>query len=240
MRHPLRTLGALLLVTGALALAACTAAPVDDGGSGTGSGSGGAQLPTGTRGAVDFGAFAIVAGEGDIAVSTWIDLRCPGCRAFEQAAGDGIAELVADGAITYAIHPMTFLDRASAGSEYSSRAASALTCVAAEQPEATLDVLAALYEAQPPEGTEGLTDRELADLVVDAGADAPGVAGCVEDRRYVEWAQASNDAALAAIEGADIPAVTGTPTLVVEGTAFTGNPADGDAVLDFIRSGGAG
>ncbi|MWB97020.1 DsbA family protein [Agromyces seonyuensis] len=225
-------LGTALLA--ALLLVGCAS-----GGSG---GSGGDVLPsdqavpTGTEGAAHFDDYALVTGEGSIDVQLWFDLRCPICQQFEEAAGEQIAGLVDDGTITYSLHPMNFLDRVSAGTYYSSRAGSALTCVAVEDPDALLDAMQVLYEAQPEEGTEGLTNTEINGVLEDGGIE--GLGECVDEMPYTSWVQASNDAALAGIEGADVEAIQGTPTLIVNGTSYQGSVSDADAIIDFITSGG--
>ncbi|GAA1506119.1 protein-disulfide isomerase [Agromyces terreus] len=237
-----RDAGRVLVVGGALAALLLLVGCAPNGGGATHddapSTATGADLPTGVEGAAHFDDFALVSGDGAIDVQVWVDPLCPICKGFEEAAGDGIAALVDDGSITYSIHPMNFLDRLSNGTRYSSRADSALACVAVAQPEALLDAVAAVYDAQPAEGSDGLTNDELTAVL--EGAGAAGVDDCVSAETYTAWAQASNDAAIGGIEGADIPAVQGTPTLVVNGTAYTGDVADGDAILAFIAAGGRG
>ncbi|GLI28801.1 hypothetical protein ARHIZOSPH14_30430 [Agromyces rhizosphaerae] len=188
------------------------------------------DLPAGTVGAAHLDDLALVVGTGDIAVSAYVDPFCPHCALFEDAAGDVLAELVADGTITYSIHPMNFLDRSS-DTAYSSRAGSAMTCVAAEQPDALLPMVAAVFENQPTDAA-GLDDDALASLA--SGVGAPGAADCIAANTYVDWVQASNDAALTGpIEGAEIERIEGTPTLLVDGAAYTGE-FDGEAVRAFI------
>ena len=64
-------------------------------------------------------------------MDTYVDFMCPVCNQFEQAYGEAIQGLVDDGTITLNIHPISILDRASQGTEYSTRAANAMYCVAA-------------------------------------------------------------------------------------------------------------
>ncbi|QAY73917.1 hypothetical protein ET445_11765 [Agromyces protaetiae] len=240
MRKWGRSITAAGVLVAALVLAGCASGGDTSGG---GNGGGATQtvapgdLPTGVEGAAHFDDFALVVGDGDIDVRLWFDPRCPVCGHFEEAAGERIAALVDDGTITYSLHPMNFLDRASQGTRYSSRAGSALTCVAVEQPELVLDSLKAIYDAIPPEGTAGLENAEITSVLVDGGVDA-GIGDCVDAETYTAWVQASNDAALAGIEGADISAIQGTPTLIVNGTAYRGDVIDTEAIVAFITSGG--
>ena len=74
---------------------------------------------------------AIAVGDGENTLDTYIDFMCPVCNQFEQAYGETIQSLVDDGTITLNIHPISILDRESQGTEYSTRAANAMYCVAA-------------------------------------------------------------------------------------------------------------
>jgi len=213
---------------GAAALALALAGCADQGTDATPT-----DLPTGTIGAAHLDDLALVVGDGDIRVEAWVDPFCPHCALFEDAAGDVLAELVDDGTITYAIHPMNFLDRSSE-TAYSSRAGSAMTCVAADEPDALLPMVAAVFENQPSDAA-GLDDDALASLAADSGA--PGAADCIAANTYVDWVQAVNDAALnGPIEGAEIERIEGTPTLLVDGAVYTGE-FDADEVRAFITGG---
>ncbi|QTX04611.1 DsbA family protein [Agromyces archimandritae] len=222
-----------LAAGGAALLAACTSGPaqVDE----TPPPSSSAELPTGTEGAAHFDDFALVIGDGDTRVDLFLDPACPHCAYFEEAAGEGLAELAASGAISYAIHPLTFLDRGS-DSAYSSRASSAMTCAAVDAPDALTGFIAGVFAAQTQ---AGLTNDELEQIAVDAGAD--GLGPCISDGRYAAWAQAGTDIALEGpitVPGAEIDSIEGTPTLFVNGVVYEGDPTDGDAVLEFVESGG--
>lgn len=203
-----------------------------DGGGGTSESR--ASRPTGTVGAAHFDDGFLSVGTGEKVVDVYFDPMCPICGAFEAANGKQLAGLVDDGAITLQLHTMTFLNRASNGTDYSTRASAALTCVAAADASSTLPYLAALYADQPAENSEGLTDKQLIALANDAGA--PDITECVSDGRYHSWVQQANDDALAGpIEGADIEAVTGTPTVLVNGASYTGKVTDAAALAAFIR-----
>ena len=72
--------------------------------------------------------------------TTYIDFMCPVCNQFEQLYGPTIQGLVDDGTITLGIHPIAILDRQSQGTEYSTRAANAMYCVAVADAEAVRPV----------------------------------------------------------------------------------------------------
>ena len=91
-------------------------------------------------------------------MDTYIDFMCPVCNQFEQLYGEAIDGLVDDGTITLNIHPISILDRASQGTEYSTRAANAMYCVAAADADASVPFMQAMFANQPAEGSTGLTN----------------------------------------------------------------------------------
>lgn len=189
-------------------------------------------VATGVVGAAHLDDGYLVVGDGAVTIDLYFDAMCPICGAFEEKHGERLAALVSSGAIALRLHPMTFLDRASQGTEYSTRAAAALTCVAAGQPAKTLDFFAALYVQQPEEGSSGLSDDMLTELA--AGVDAE-VGDCIADGRYRSWAQQVNERALdGPIPGAEIASIKGTPTLLRDGVVYSGNPLDGQALARFL------
>jgi protein-disulfide isomerase len=233
-RSLVRRIGAALLaaaLTGALA--AC--APSASAPSSTGRVS--ASVPTGVTGAADFDKGALVVGDGKTVVDTYIDPMCPYCGEFERANGRSLAALVKDGSVTLRVHPLNFLDPNSQGTKYSSRAGSALTCVAAADPQATLDYLSALYAHQPEEGSSGLTDAELKSLAKGVGASSAD--SCIASHRYANWlTKNTQDALNGPIPGADIKTIKGTPTVLVNGHSYSGDITDTKALTAFIAKGG--
>jgi protein-disulfide isomerase len=196
-----------------------------------------ASVPTGVTGAADFDKGALVTGDGKTVVDTYIDPMCPYCGEFERANGRALGEKVNDGSITLRVHPLNFLDPNSQGTNYSSRAGSALTCVAAADPKATLTYLAALYANQPEEGSSGLNDAKLKSLAHGVGASSAD--SCIASHRYVSWlTQNTKDALNGPIPGADIKTIKGTPTVLVNGHSYTGKITDTKALLSFIADGG--
>ena len=96
---------------------------------------------------------AITVGEGTGSIATYVDFMCPICNSFEQLYGDTIDAALSDGSASLDIHPIAILDSKSQGTEFSTRAANAMYCVAVEDGEKSLPFLRAMFENQPAEGT---------------------------------------------------------------------------------------
>lgn len=134
---------------------------------------------------------AILVGEGEDRLDTYVDFMCPVCNQFEQVYGAEIEGLVDDGSITLGIHPISILDDQSNGTQYSTRAANAAYCVAAADPDASLPFLQAMFENQPAENTDGLTNNEI--LEVASGVGVTGIDSCVNDGSYAGFVTAMTE-----------------------------------------------
>lgn len=233
----MRVAAVLLAAVTALGLAGCAPSASENGGSGGDSPSASASphpLPTGTVGAAHLSDGYLVAGSGPTTLDTYIDPMCPICGAFESTNGGTIADAAAAGKVTVRVHPMNFLDRASQGTAYSTRADAALTCVAAGKPDALLDYLSSLYAHQPEEGSKGLTDARLIALAQGVGAD---IGSCVKNGTYRAWTQHVNDKALAGpVPGTPHNRIEGTPTVIVDGDMYTGSVTNAAAFKAFLAA----
>lgn len=223
------------LVVGALLLSACVAEPPTTPATAE---THAASLPHGSQGAVDYDAGFFSVGAGRKIVDVYLDPLCPFCKRFEQTYMGMLKDEAAAGTITLRVHPLAVLDRLSNGTQYSTRAAGALTYVAASDPEKAMPLLEAVFAAQPEENTSGLSNHELAAIAAKLGAKLP-TEGAPEST--LRWVQATTKAATSA----PLPTVTkpsgytlrSVPTIVVNGLAFTGNdtgPTGG--FLQFYRS----
>ena len=162
---------------------------------------------------------AISVGDGPDVVATYIDFMCPICNQFEGIYAETLNSLVADGSITLEYHPVAILDRASQGTEYSTRSANALYCVAVTSPDAVTPFISAMYANQPDEGTPGLTDEEI--ISIASGAGAGDVSSCITDRTYGGFVTEQTKTIPRDAEGN-----AGTPTVTFNGERIdlTGDP----------------
>ena len=183
-------------------------------------------IPVGADGVA--GSTATPAAADAVVVAVYSDYLCPICGVFEQTNGATLDELRQSGEIVVEYHPVSILDRASGGTAYSTRSATAAALVAAEAPEAFVDFHNALFTNQPVEtsDTPYLTDTQLADIARTAGV-PDAVAATIEsgeylgtqadaagkplDQTYVPWVLAATEQA-----SKDLGQV-GTPTIVIDG-----------------------
>lgn len=163
-----------------------------------------------------------------VVVAVYSDYLCPICGVFEQTNGATLDQLRQSGEIVVEYHPVSILDRASGGTAYSTRSATAAVLVAAQAPEAFIDFHNALFTNQPAEtsDTPYLTDAQLAEIARTAGV-PEAVAATIEsgeylgtqadaagkplDQTYVPWVLAATEQA-----SKDLGQL-GTPTIVIDG-----------------------
>jgi protein-disulfide isomerase len=160
---------------------------------------------------------ALVSGKADapVKLDIYLDYMCPYCGRFEQANGAEIERLVGDGTVLLHQHPLAFLDRASQGTQYSTRAANAVSTVADKAPDKLLPFNNALYANQPEEDTPGLTDDKIAELARGVGV-PDSVVDTFTDRIFVPWVAQSTEKAFAS-------GISGTPTVMINGKQFEGD-----------------
>lgn len=164
--------------------------------------------------------------EGAKTLDVYVDYMCPICGQFEQLNGASITEMREAGDVTLIVHPVAILDRASQGTEYSTRAAASAAWVADRAPEQFNAYHEALFANQPEEQSPGLTDEQLGQIAEGAGVPADVAAGIADGDAadtYEEWVGAATGVA-----GDDPDVVNpetgglGTPTVLVDGERFAG------------------
>jgi protein-disulfide isomerase len=174
--------------------------------------SAGAAVPANT---VDNGTTVVVGSTtAPVTVDLYEDFQCPNCKAFEDASGQTLAQLVAAGTVQAHFHGMAFLDT-SANGKYSTRALNAAAAVVdAAGPDAFQKFHDLLFANQPAEGGAGLTDDQLVAYATQAGASGNAVGQAIRDLTYGDWVKQVTDQA-------SKDGVTGTPTVLVNGTELT-------------------
>lgn len=179
------------------------------------------QAATPPAGAVDDYALAVGPADAAATVTVYEDFMCPFCGQFEAASREMLAEQVDAGDVRVEYRVVSFLDRYSNGTEYSTRAMNALGVVLDTSGVEVADRFhELLFENQPAEGTDGLSDDELVDLAVEAGADEDQVRGPVQDREFEQWVVNATSAASEA-------GVSQTPTVMVDGEPLEATTIDG-------------
>jgi len=171
---------------------------------------------------------AIAVGDGDQSMDTYIDFMCPVCNQFEQAYGAAIQGLVDDGTITLNIHPISILDRQSQGTEYSTRAANAMYCVAAADGTAAVPFMQAMFQNQPEEGSTGLTNDQI--IAIAAASGVTGIDACVNDGEYAGYVTAMTDKTPIAPGASGI----GTPTIAINGETIANSTLPAPAELGTL------
>lgn len=139
------------------------------------------------------------------------DFLCPFCGQFEAASRDDLAALAADGQVRVEYRPFNLL---SSLGDYSARSAGAFSIVLDESgAEVAKEFHDLLYQNQPPEEGPFLSDDELIDLAVQAGADEADIRDRIESQDGQAWVDKATQAA-------EDAGVSGTPTILLDGQVF--------------------
>lgn len=172
-------------------------------------------------------------------IQVYLDYRCPACLNFELSNGDALERAAQAGAVVE-LQPLTFLDGASVGTYYSSRASGAMACLAEHQPAAAWGAHVALLSAdvQPAGGTEGPDNAALIKQIEGAtGSLNSDARSCIAEEQHVVFAQAlSNWISTNPVPRAEIPnlRVEGTPLVLVNGVGYAGDISDPSAFIKFL------
>lgn len=162
------------------------------------------------------GGYAVPAGPSSAphTVVVYEDFMCPYCGQFEAATRAGLQKQVDAGKVRLEYHVLNFLDRSST-TDYSTRAANALAVVLDRSgPTVAKKFHDLLYEHQPQEGSAGLSDAQLVDYAVQAGATRSAVQTGIQNRTYEQWVKNVTDQA-------SKDGVNGTPTVKIDGKTVT-------------------
>jgi protein-disulfide isomerase len=159
---------------------------------------------------------AIVVGQTDapVTLTLYEDFQCPVCKQFEELNAKQLKTWIADGTVKVDYRPVAFLDRASTD-RYSTRALNAVAAVvdSTSDPAVFVKLHDLLYANQPAEGGAGLTNDQLIQYAVQAGASESAVRPAVQSEKFAAWVSTTTDDASKA-------GITGTPTVQVNGTTL--------------------
>ena len=188
-----------------------------------------ATAPTGA-----VGGYAVPAGPSTapLKVAVYEDFLGPFCEEYESAGRASFAKDIAAGKVQFQYHVLTFLDDKTS-TEYSSRAANALAVVLdASGPSVAKAFHDLLFEHQPAEGSAGLTDAQLVDYAVQAGATRSAVSSGISGRTFEQWVANVGDRA-------SKDGVSSTPTVEIDGRTVSFETTDElvAAVQDAVDAG---
>jgi hypothetical protein len=168
-----------------------------------------------------------------VTIRIYSDFFCPVCGKFFGANEKQISSWLNSGAATVEFHPISFLDRESLGSQYSTRAANAAACVANYSPDDYWAFTQAMYAKQPKQGTAGLSNAQI--LKVLQGAPVQNMAPivtCVNKERFKSWVSAaSNRARTGPLPDSNVATVDTPPVIIVDGLQYI--PSSYSSASDF-------
>lgn len=142
-----------------------------------------------------------------VKLTIFADANCVHCATFEADYGDQIGQWLANGDVVAEYRTVGFLDGGSP-TNYSSRAANAMACVADAAPASYLNFIEAVW-ANHANGE--MKNAELAQLAENNGAD---VSDCINDGTFRSFVQFTTAAA-------EVDGVRATPTVMIQDQEFT-------------------
>lgn len=171
--------------------------------------------------------FGVTIGDKDAprTVVIYEDFLCPYCGALEDATRDDLSQLAADGKVFVEYRPFDLLS--DSFGDYPIRAANAFAVVLdAAGPEVGKKFHDLLFENQPSEqDPDAMTDDDLVDLAVEAGAEESEVRDGIENLAQEQWVTDATKEAKAS-------GITGTPTVLLDGEPFN----DGRTIDDLAEN----
>jgi protein-disulfide isomerase len=185
------------------------------------------------HGAPTVTAASVRAPSGVVPIDLYLDYGQTASAQFGAADSAQISTWLQAGIVTLEIHPVAL---STAHGRYSARAANAMACVAAQQPDSFLAVSDALLLAASKTGFAYPDDDGIAKLVKKAGVTSEAVATCITGETYKAWvSSATVRATSAALPDTKAGQLTSTPLALVDGTAYTGSVTDATAFETFVE-----
>ena len=182
------------------------------------------EVTVSDAGSSDFG---VTIGKKDAphTVVIYEDFICPFCGELESRTRDDLTKLAEDGKVLVEYRPFDLLS--GRVGDYPIRAASAFSVVLEKSgPEVAKKFHDLLYENQPAEDSgDSVTNDDLVDLAVKAGATESDVADGIRNVSNEDWVTKATQEATA-------NNVQGTPTILLDGKVFD----DGRTVDDLAKN----
>ncbi|RLK47401.1 DsbA family protein [Microbacterium telephonicum] len=170
-----------------------------------------------------------------VEIRVYVDYLSPAAREWQIANVQQLSSWVGQGAVTLTYHPVSMLTAKSNGTKYSLRAAGAAACVATYSPDTFFAYNNELLSKQPAVDSDGFTDKELASLAIASGVEDPKkVRACIEEESFSTWVKSATERAISGIPDTDDIALTGTPTVLVNGQQYVGSLSDPAEFSQFV------
>lgn len=149
-------------------------------------------------------------------VTIFEDPICPLCGHLEKEMGTDLYKGVNEGKIVLRVHLMNFMDPYSKTGDYSTRAVSAIQCVATGEDKAqTFKYKSWLFENQPPEDrTWDYSNQQLADAAQKQINASSGTVQCILNGGRINEAKAAGSKSSDALKAVG---ANGTPTVLIDG-----------------------
>ncbi|RFA14279.1 hypothetical protein B7R21_06755 [Subtercola boreus] len=198
----------------------------------------GTTITPSTTAALDVGASPAAASfdpsNGVLSVDLYVDYASPDAATFETTNGSTIQGWVTKGYATLSIHPVALVSFDS--NSQSMRTANTIACVADQAPSSVLAVHNALVADAAVIAGAGLSTSDLVTLVTKAGVTSPEVSRCITSGGFDNWVVDASNRAKANIPNSDVANLTASPTVVLDGTVYTGSVSDATAFETFVTA----
>lgn len=162
-------------------------------------------------------------------LAIYIDYACSHCADFETNSFEQVERWLEDGTLdSISIHPVNFL------TAYSANAANAVACVAQNDPSSLVEAHKVLMD----NWDQSLNTKGILDALEEAGVNVTSeLESCVRGTTYGDFVQkATERAATGPVPASTIEAISGTPTILLNGTRYPGDPASASDFSEFVLS----
>ncbi len=165
----------------------------------------------------------------------YLDFASPQTAKFWAANGTAIENWLGAGYITLETHPVATTTTAT--NDYSSRAANAAACVAANDANNFLGVTDALLRAASTKSETKMTTAKLVSAVKKAGVTDTKTIDCINSNSFGSWVTAATARAThGGLLNAKVKTLKTAPLVVVNKTPYTGNLTNNTDLATFISN----